>query len=71
MLFLYNEIIIIIIYSKYRKRDDSNIQVHNTIFSKYLALPIATFPIKNFSGSDEARTRVYFRDKEVPYQLGY
>ena len=30
---------------KGRKRDDSNIQVHNTIFSKYLALPIATFPL--------------------------
>src|ERR1700712_701103 len=33
---------------KNRKRDDSNIQVHNTIFSKYLALPIATFPINRF-----------------------
>jgi hypothetical protein len=30
---------------KDRKRDDLNIQVHNTIFSKYLALPIATFPL--------------------------
>ena len=27
-----------------RKRDDLNIQVLNTIFSKYLALPMATFP---------------------------
>ena len=27
-----------------RKRDDLNIQVHSTIFSKYLALPVATFP---------------------------
>ena len=28
----------------YRKRVDLNHQVLNTIFSKYLALPIATFP---------------------------
>ena len=30
----------------WRKRDDSNIQVFYTIFSKYLALPIATFPLR-------------------------
>lgn len=31
---------------KYRKRGDSNTQCKNTIFSKYLALPIATFPLR-------------------------
>jgi hypothetical protein len=29
----------------FRKRVDLNHQVLNTIFSKYLALPIATFPL--------------------------
>lgn len=33
----------------YRKRDDSNIQVYNTIFSKYLTLPIATFPLSTYT----------------------
>ena len=39
-------------YIEKRKRDDLNIQVHNTIFSKYLALPIATFP--SFGGGRPA-----------------
>ena len=39
----------------------------NTIFSKYLALPIATFPIIN--ELDRLRPGIFFLDKETVYQL--
>ena len=60
----------------YRKRDDSNIHVHNTIFSKYLALPVATFPLLPKKqiivyGSGRPRSDKIFYDKKAPYQLGY
>ena len=54
-----------------RKRDDSNIQVKNTIFSKYLALPVATLPFAKRAYTifelDRDRSGIYFRDKKVLY----
>jgi len=51
--------------------------VHNTIFSKYLALPIATFPLLPTSevikvnGSSRPRSDMVFCDKKASYQLEY
>lgn len=54
-----------------RKRDDSNIQMKNTIFSKYLALPVATLPFAKIAYTnfelDRDRSGIYFRDKKVLY----
>lgn len=40
-----------------------------TIFSKYLTIPVATFPKSNELG--RLRSDIYFLDKKVLYQLSY
>ena len=49
-----------------RKRDDSNIYVYNTVFSKYLILPMMTFPLYELS---RPRSDISFRDKKIVYRL--
>ena len=44
--------------------------MHSTIFSKYLVLPITTFPtLKYIHGSGRVRTDIFFHDKKAVYQL--
>ena len=49
-----------------RKRGESNTQVYNTIFSKYLTLPIATFPRTK---SDLNRYFLSRQDNALPIKL--